>query len=135
MAVIIPEFLQEFIKGKIGWVATASAGGLPNISLKGSLRVLDDEHLMFADLFSLKTRKNLQENPQVAVMVYDDATHTGYCLKGRAEMISEGPLFDQTAEMIRQMPRQMPPPTYVVKITVESIFNQSGGPDGGKQIA
>lgn len=135
MAVKIPEFLQEFIQGKVGWVATASAGGLPNISLKGSLRVLDDEHLMFADLYSLKTRKNLQENPQVAVMVYDPETRAGYCLKGTTEMISEGPLFERTVEMMKQMPVKLPPPTYVVKITVESIWDQSGGPNGGKQIA
>ncbi len=57
--------------GKPGWVATASKSGMPNVAIKGSLRILDDEHLMFADLFSLKTRKNLEENPQVAVMVFD----------------------------------------------------------------
>jgi len=135
MSVKIPEFLQEFIKGKPGWVATASTGRMPNIAIKGSLRVLDDEHLMFADLFSQKTRKNLEENPQVAVMVYDDQARKGYSLKGTVELISQGPLYDQTLEMLKHVPTPLPTPKYVVKITVESIFDQSIGPEGGKRIA
>ncbi len=135
MSVKIPGFLQEFMKGKQGWVATASKDGVPNIAIKGSLRVLDDEHLMFADLFSLKTRKNLEENPQVAVMVYDDASRKGYSLKGQVELISQGPLYDQMVEMLKQVPTPLPLPKYVVKISVQSIFDQSVGPGAGKQIA
>ncbi len=33
-------------------VATASKAGKPNVSAKGSLRVIDDEHLLFADIRS-----------------------------------------------------------------------------------
>lgn len=135
MAIKIPENIQEFIKGKPGWVATASKDGMPNVAIKGSLRVLDDEHLMFADLFSLKTRKNLVENSKVAVMVADNESRKGYILKGAAELISEGPLYDQTAETIKKHPAQLPPPKYVVRITVDSIYDQSLGPEAGKQIA
>ena len=135
MAIKIPAEVQEFIKGKLGWVATASKDGMPNVAIKGSLRVLDDEHLMFADLFSIKTRKNLEENPKVAVMVMEIETRKGYSLKGTAELISQGPLFDQTVEMLKKMPTQLPPPKYVVKIAVEAIYDQSVGPQAGKQIA
>ena len=83
MAVKIPSEIQEFLKGKQGWVATAARDGTPNVSIKGSLWLLDDEHLLFADLFSLKTRKNLQENPKVAIMVYEDASDGGTNSKGR----------------------------------------------------
>ena len=51
----IPQAVQEFMKGKMGWVATASADGIPNATPKGTVRVIDDEHLVFADLFSRKT--------------------------------------------------------------------------------
>jgi len=135
MTVKIPEAVQKFMQGKLGWVATASKAGVPNVAIKGSLRVLDDEHLVFADLFSLKTRKNLEENPQVAVMVYDADSRTGYSLKGHVEVIGQGPLFDQMTEAIRQHPAHLPPPKYVVKVAVEAIFDQSVGPEAGKQIA
>jgi uncharacterized protein len=135
MGVKIPADLQEFMKGKQGWVATASRDGIPNVSIKGSLRLLDDEHLVFADLFSLKTRKNLSENPKVAIMVYDEETRRGFMFKGSAEQVSNGPLFEQTVEGIRKQMPQLPAPKYVVKVTVESIHDQSAGPNGGKQIA
>lgn len=64
MAKLTPE-MKEFIGNlKSCVVATADKNGMPNASFKGSLRVLDDEHLIFADIFSAKTRKNLQENPK-----------------------------------------------------------------------
>ena len=132
-ATISPE-LVEFIKGKPGWVATASKDGMPNVAIKGSLRVLDEGNLAFADLFSLKTRKNLQENPQVAIMVYEESSRKGYAFKGRAEMLDSGPVFTQMAEQIKQRMPQLPPPKYVVKVRVDAIFDQSLGPNAGKQI-
>ncbi len=131
----IPEKVLKFLSGKVGWVGTASAEGMPNIAAKGSLQVLDDEHLLFADLFSLKTRKNLEENPKVAVMVTDTETHAGYLFKGTAELLSEGPLYDRVSGELRRSPKKLPPPKYVVRITVEAIFDQSLGPNSGKQIA
>jgi uncharacterized protein len=135
MAVKIPAELQDFMKGKEGWIATAAKDGTPNISIKGSLRLIDDEHLVFADLFSVKTRKNLEENPKVAIMVYDAEKRLGYAFKGSAELLSSGALYDQTVEALKQAAPQLPPAKYVVKVTVDAIFNQSAGPEGGKKIA
>jgi predicted pyridoxine 5'-phosphate oxidase superfamily flavin-nucleotide-binding protein len=135
MAVKIPAEIQEFLKGKVGWVATASKDGTPNVSIKGSLRLLDDEHLLFADIFSLKTRKNLGENPRAAVMVYDDGSRRGYMFRGTTEQIASGPLYEETVEGMKKRMPQLPAPAYVVRVTVESIFDQSAGPTGGKQIA
>lgn len=135
MLVKIPADLQEFLKGKQGWIATAARDGTPNVSIKGSLRLLDDEHLVFADIFSLKTRKNLQENPKVAIMVFEDGSRRGYMFKGAAELFASGPLYDQTAENLKRVMPPLPAPKYVVKVSVESIYDQSAGPNGGKQIA
>jgi predicted pyridoxine 5'-phosphate oxidase superfamily flavin-nucleotide-binding protein len=131
----IPQEIQEFIKGKMAWVATASADGIPNSTPKGSVRVIDDEHLVFADLFSLKTRANLKENSKAAVTVVDEKSYKGYQLKGSAELLTAGPIFDQVAEELKKAPMKLPPVNYVVKITVDSIFDQSVGPDAGKKIA
>jgi predicted pyridoxine 5'-phosphate oxidase superfamily flavin-nucleotide-binding protein len=131
----IPQEIQEFIKGKMAWVATASADGIPNATPKGSVRVIDDQHLVFADLFSLKTRANLKENSKAAVTVVDEKSYKGYQLKGSAELLTAGPIFDQVAEELKKAPMKLPPVNYVVKITVDSIFDQSVGPNAGKKIA
>jgi len=131
----VPKEVQEFMKGKMGWVATASPDGVPNATPKGTVRVIDDEHLVFADLFSRKTRENLLKNPKVAVTVIDEKTFKGYQIKGTAELLTAGELFDQMAEELKKAPIKLPPATYVVKITVEAVYDQSVGPEPGKQIA
>jgi predicted pyridoxine 5'-phosphate oxidase superfamily flavin-nucleotide-binding protein len=131
----IPQEIQEFIKGKMAWVATASTDGMPNSTPKGSVQVIDDSHLVFADLFSRKTRENLKVNTKVAVTVVDEKTYKGYQLKGVAELLTTGHIFEQVAEQLKKAPMKLPPVNYVVRITVDSIYDQSVGPDAGKQIA
>ena len=131
----IPQEMQEFMKGKMAWVATASPDGVPNTTPKGTVQVIDDEHIVFADLFSLKTRDNLQKNPKVAVTVVDMEKYKGYQFKGSAQLVDSGPMFDQMVEQLKKAPMQLPHPKYVVIITVDSIFDQSVGPKAGQQIA
>jgi hypothetical protein len=132
--VSIPKFVQDFLPGKLAWVATVSRDGEPNVTPKGSLKLLDDSHVLFADLFSLKTRKNLLENKKVAVTVVDATTAKGYQLKGTAEVVDSGPLFDETGKQIQALNKGLPHVQHVVKITVESVFDQSVGPEAGKQL-
>jgi len=133
--VSIPKYVQDFLPGKLAWVATASRDGQPNVTPKGALKLLDEHHVLFADLFSLKTRKNLEENAKVAVTVVDTATAKGYQLKGTAEVVTSGPLLEETSKQLKESPKGLPPLHHVVKITVESVFDQSVGRDAGKQIA
>jgi predicted pyridoxine 5'-phosphate oxidase superfamily flavin-nucleotide-binding protein len=131
----IPKHVQEFLPGKLAWVGTASHDGEPNVTPKGTLKLLDESHVLFADLFSLKTRQNLLENKKVAVTVVDQATAKGYQLKGTAEVLASGPLFDDTSKQLKESPKNLPPVHYVVKITVDAVFDQSVGAEAGKQIA
>lgn len=131
----IPKHVQDFLPGKLAWVATASRNGEPNVTPKGSLKLLDEHHVLFADLFSLKTRKNLEENTKVAVTVMDASTGKAYQLKGTAEIVGSGRLFEDTVNQLKKSPKQLPPLHHVVKITVQAVFDQSVGPDAGQQIA
>ena len=68
----IPEELIDLLAGGHNvWVATVDADGMPNVSIKGSGALLDDEHLYFADMFSRKTRENLAHDGRVAVGIHD----------------------------------------------------------------
>jgi predicted pyridoxine 5'-phosphate oxidase superfamily flavin-nucleotide-binding protein len=116
-------------------VATASQNGIPNVTPKGTLKLLDENHVAFADLFSLKTRRNLLENNKVAITIVDATTAKGYQIKGTAEVVDSGPLFEKTSQQIAESPKGLPPVHHVVKITVEAVFDQSVGPEAGKQIA
>jgi predicted pyridoxine 5'-phosphate oxidase superfamily flavin-nucleotide-binding protein len=130
----IPQKIKEFIPDKMGWVGTATVDGVPNVTPKGTAQILDDEHLIFADLFSRKTRENLEKNPQVSVTVIDEKSFKGYQIKGSAELLTSGAVYDKVVEELKQAPMELPAPKYVVKITVNSVYDQSVGPDAGKRI-
>jgi predicted pyridoxine 5'-phosphate oxidase superfamily flavin-nucleotide-binding protein len=130
----MPQEVKEFIPNKMGWVGTATKDGVPNVTAKGSVQILDDEHLIFADLFSRKTRENLENNPQVSITVIDEKSFKGYQIKGSAELLTTGAVYDKVVEELKQAPMELPEPKYVVKITVNSVYDQSVGPDAGKRI-
>jgi uncharacterized protein len=81
-------------------VATSDFQGRPNVSPKGALQIVGEDKLVFADLFSYKTRSNLQANPRVAVAAVDPQTYEGYQFKGWAELLDEGPLFEEIASLL-----------------------------------
>ena len=118
----IGEVHRELIR-EVGlcYVATASPDGVPNVSPKGSIGVLDDDHLVFADIMSPGTRKNLQQNPKVAIYVCDPKKVRGFQFKGTAELSQEGELFDQLKRQIEEKKLPVPPPTNAVKVRVEEI--------------
>ncbi len=97
-------------------VATASKSGKPNVSAKGSLRVLDDEHLVFADSKSPRTVANLKENPQISVICLNAKERKGCRIWGKAEIITSGDLFNQWNKEIAARNMKL---NHVIKITVD----------------
>jgi hypothetical protein len=134
----IPQELHDLLAGGHNvWVATVGPDGMPNVSIKGSGALLDDEHLYFADMFSRKTRANLAQNGRVAVGIHDPDTKVALQVKGHAELIDSGPVFDKVNERLARLSQavHLPPMKYVVRISVESVWDMGPGPDAGKQIA
>jgi len=80
---------------KLGYVATVSSDGLPNISPKGTIIGWSSEILVFADIRSPDTVKNLQNNPNVEINVIDPLLRKGYLFRGTARVINSGTLFDE----------------------------------------
>lgn len=102
-----------------GFIATASAAGRPNVSPKGSLRVLDDEHVLFADIHSPNTVLNLKENPQVAALVFEPSTRHGCRVWGSAEVLASGELFDKVnADLAGRNMKA----NHIVVVTVEEFM-------------
>jgi predicted pyridoxine 5'-phosphate oxidase superfamily flavin-nucleotide-binding protein len=95
MAILSSEAKQMLASIHPGLVATADLTGKPNVSPKGSFQVLDDEHVLFADIHSPQTIANLQANPQVSAIVFDPATRHGCRVWGQAQILNAGDLFDK----------------------------------------
>jgi uncharacterized protein len=95
MGTLSEEMQQIVERQRLGFVATVCPDGTPNLSPKGTLRVLDDDHLIFADLRSPGTIANLRQNPNVEVNVVDPFIRKGYRFKGRAQLVEAGPEFER----------------------------------------
>jgi predicted pyridoxine 5'-phosphate oxidase superfamily flavin-nucleotide-binding protein len=80
---------------RLGFVATVTPDGEPNLSPKGTTIVLDDAHLMFADIASPGTVANLAVNPHVEINVVDPVVRKGYRFKGTASVHPGGEMYDR----------------------------------------
>ena len=75
---------------KLGYVATISSDGSPNLSPKGTIAILNDSRLVFANIRSPQTVKNLIKNPSLEINVIDPFSRMGYRFKGIASILSDG---------------------------------------------
>jgi len=87
---------------RLGFVASVSHDGTPNLSPKGTITFWDDEHIIFADICSPQTIANIQQRPVVEINVVDPVARKGYRFKGPAAVYEEGPLFEQALAFYRQ---------------------------------
>jgi hypothetical protein len=80
---------------RLGFVATATCDGTPNVSPKGTFVVLDDETIAFGEIRSPGTIRNLKTNPLIEVNFVDPFVRKGYRFKGTASVIERGDtIFD-----------------------------------------
>ena len=80
---------------KLGYVATISSDGTPNLSPKGTIAILDDSRLVFANIRSPQTIENLSQNPSTEINIVDPFSRMGYRFKGLASIISSGDDFEK----------------------------------------
>ena len=94
--ITISEEIKNFVNSqKLGYVATVSKDSTPNLSPKGTIVVMNESTLVFADIRSPQTIQNLQNNPSVEINVVDPFQRLGYRFKGECKIINEGPEFDK----------------------------------------
>lgn len=106
---------------KLSYAATVNADGTPNLSPKGSIQVWDDDTLVFADIASPQTIRNLKTNPAIEINVLDPFSRRGYRMKGTAVVKREGAELDAVrAEMQRRFGDRFPIKAAVV-IKVETV--------------
>lgn len=125
------DVMKETIKGQQAWVATSGADGKASLAIKGSAKVIDDEHIAFFELMGNRTWANIQKNPWVAVAVADSSKFKGYRFEGKAEIITSGPLYDEAVKLAQAL--KIPsPPKAAVKIKIEEIYDIG---KGGMKVA
>jgi len=100
---MITEEIKDFLKmQKLGYVATVTPDGKPNISPKGTIIGWTDKILAFADIRSPDTMTNLKENPDVEINVIDPLLRKGYLFEGKSRILQEGNVYQEILNHYRQ---------------------------------
>jgi predicted pyridoxine 5'-phosphate oxidase superfamily flavin-nucleotide-binding protein len=90
MPILTEDMKRVVWEHRLGFYATVCEDGTPNLSPKGTTYVLDDDHLLFADIRSPETVANIRRGSLVEVNVIDPLARTGYRFKGTGDVHEPG---------------------------------------------
>lgn len=96
-----PEIRRFVDRVKLGFVATVSPEGRPNVSPKGTLLSLDKATLCFANIASPNTVRNLSAQPLAEVNVVDFLLRRGYRFLARGAVVESGDRFALAIDRFR----------------------------------
>jgi uncharacterized protein len=102
-------------------VATASKDGMPNVVPMTFVKPLGDSAVLVVDNYMDKAAANLAENPHVAICVWDLDTKRAYQIKGRADVLTEGPEYDAMVPWVKEKKPDAPARAAVV-LRVENVY-------------
>ena len=95
MGVLTDQIKETLKEVKPALVATSRAAGKPNVSAKGSLRVIDDDTVAFADVASPRTIANLKENGNISLIILGNEENKGCRMWGTGTVENSGVIYDQ----------------------------------------
>jgi uncharacterized protein len=88
---VLTEDMKRLVREQgLGFYATVSEDGSPNLSPKGTTHLWDDEHIFFAHISSPQTVANIRRGSLVEVNVVDPFVRKGYRFKGPAVIHEPG---------------------------------------------
>lgn len=87
----LPDGVINFLENQ-GYVivSTVDKAGSPHNSCKGIVDIKSAGQVYLFDLYKGKTFQNLKSNPHISIAAVDEHSFVGYCLKGRARIITTG---------------------------------------------
>lgn len=99
MGILTEDMKRVVREQRLGYIATVCPDGTPNLSPKATMKVWDDDHLVFADICSPGTIANLRQNPAIEINMVDVFARKGYRFKGAARIVDAGLEFDRVMEL------------------------------------
>ena len=105
---------------KLGYVATVSSDGKPNLSPKGTIIPWSEHLLAFANIRSPDTMMNLKNNSFVEINVIDPLSRKGYLFTGTGNIIKDTPMYHDIINYYRTNGIQSPISSIVI-VHISSI--------------
>ena len=104
MGILTDEMKLALAEQRLIFAATVCPDGTPNLSPKGTIMVWDDDHILFTDLASPGTMRNLAHNPSIEINTLDVFARKGYRFKGTVAIHAGDELEKAVKERMRHGP-------------------------------
>ena len=117
------EEIKKYIdRSVLCWLATASAGGIPNVSPKEIFSFYGREQIIIANIASPQSMRNIRENNQVCLSFIDILVQKGFQLKGKAEIVKKTePEFHEMEKVLLKMTGGKFPFFSIISITIQEV--------------
>ncbi len=89
------DIVEFFREQSFTIVSTIDKYGSPHNSCKGIVKINRNGLIYLFDLYKAKTFANLKQNPHISITAVDEHSFEGYCLKGKAKIITQNKLKPQ----------------------------------------
>ena len=80
----LTQAMKDMILGELSYISTVDADGNPDVGPKISMRVLDDEHLIYNEMTGGQTQANINDNGKAIVAVANAKALKGFRFGGTA---------------------------------------------------
>ena len=127
---MIPENVRKVFTDNLWFLATCGDG--PNVVPVGFKCVTDDGKFAVGALLLETTLENIKANGRVAIAAANPLTAEAYQVKGTAELVTEGPVYEHYANLAEETYRGAHPVRCVVIVTPEKLIVASPN-DGNKR--
>lgn len=124
--------MMDVLRDGLVFVATSSGAGVPNVVPIGFARPLDESTILIADNFMDKTRKNLEENPKIA-LIPKEAAKCPYQFKGTVQIFTSGKYFDEVTEWGENAMTKLKPKAAIL-MKIQETYTVKPGPQAGKKL-
>ena len=125
--------MKDMIGAQLNFLSTVDEAGNPQVGPKGTMRVLDDHHLIYNEETGKQAWHNLHENGKAAVAVVDRPALKGFRFEGTIEGFhTDDQIFEDAKAFAAE--RHLPPAIAAVVITIDRIYKLDATPEAGDLI-
>ena len=129
---MIPENVRKVFTDNLWFLATC--GDEPNVVPVGFKRVTDDGKFAVGALLLETTLENIKANGRVAIAAANPLTAEAYQVKGTAELVTEGPIYEHYANLAEKTYHGERPAKCAVIVTPEKLIVASPNNDNRREI-
>lgn len=129
---MINENVKKVLTDNLWYIATC--GDEPNVVPVGFKGVTEDGKLTVGAVLLETTLNNIKANGKIAIAACDSTTLESYQIKGTAEIVTEGPVFDTYVKIAEDTFKGAMPAKCALVITPERVIVASPSPDNKKEI-